>query len=521
MNPAPSQPRPNAANRSSVVPKLIFAGAFLLLLLGVCAWVVHTYIFQGVQVIRLPQDIAKVADAPVGAAARAMRQASANPSPANRPPPINSPSFTGKVIDAQTHDPIKDFTIRVGYSFNGNNQSPRYDNQPSQEFKSDTGSYRFTSRMGGPTIWYVRVEAHGYLPAVSAELKRTGGAADFELTPSKDLAGHVFAPDGSPAAGVELAVVLGGQYFGINNGKFQQRQGVDKPFTTGPDGAYDLPPQIDKYMIVAVSELGSAQADQVALANSPDLHLTAWGGLDGVLRIGSKPAANMVVSAATLEMNPTNDQTSPRISWNQTANTDADGHFSMNRVRPGQVQLGRQITQHFGANGITMTNLSQSGQAVVTPGQTTVADVGGGGRTVTGKFILPNGVSASQFYISSNVNGQPSGPILPQMPDSVKNGATGGRQMWIQLFSITPAGRDYLKSHPQPANVPQAYAIEFLPKNTFQIQDVQPGDYTAWLYLQVMNGNRPGQQTQFNFTVPPITPELIDQPLEVPDVKLN
>jgi len=390
-------------------------------------------------------------------------------------------TFMGRVVDSRTHQPVNSFYAKVGYIRAASTQPIRY-------FSTDTvtspnpfcgGRYKLlTPVLSLPnSALYVRIEARGYQPAVSPP---QGGSAtvDFELQPAPDLIGHVYTPDGSPAAGVAVAIALPGNYLlPVDNGK------LNLPAIATPDnditdssGRFELAPQSGPFTLVAVNEAGFAQADQDALAASTDLHLARWGRIEGTLRVGNNPPARTRVGAEWLDTNP-GDPNLNSVSWFQSATTDSLGHFVFDRIRPGNIRLGRFVFQMFGRGDqqAAISNYTQRTRITLAPGESKTMDIGGGGRRVTGKLVLPAAIASGKYLIGSNIEATPSGTT---------------------------------------------YCMEFDKDLDFHIEDVQPGDYHATVQTAQFVSNRPNwlPPTLFNFTMPPVTADLLPTPLAIPDI---
>jgi hypothetical protein len=91
--------------------------------------------------------------------------------------------ISGMVTDAQTGEPIKDFTVTHGYQFQGN---PRtyWDRDPGIDGNDGRYTYKFDEPMQG---YVIKVVAEGYLPENSRRLESTEGKVtfDFQLQPGE------------------------------------------------------------------------------------------------------------------------------------------------------------------------------------------------------------------------------------------------------------------------------------------------------------------------------------------------
>jgi hypothetical protein len=425
---------------------------------------------------------------------------------------VNQTTFTGNVVDAQTHQPVSNFTARIGVAYNANGQV-NYQNAP-QQFTG--GQYKISSNMGGrPFSWYVRIEAHGYLPELSPAMTEAG-THDFELTPAKDLVGTVFSSDGKPAAGAKLVVALPGMQTLIQIAENSPRMAnLNALSEADAQGKYDLMPQSGRFVVVAYGEQGYAKVDQDALAAGSDIHLAAWGRIEGKLRFGTKPAPGEQLLVTAVNAARTRDD--PMVNFQLQAMTGPDGTFSVDRVPPGPVQVARLVAQMSGQAMMSIND--QPTTVAVAAGETAKVTVGGVGRPVEGKLVFPPGMSADNYFINATaVGGEMTYP--PQMPDSVRSADLQAKMTWMQVFALSPAGREYVKANPEMGSQ-KRYAMELEPDQKFRLRNVMPGDYVMMINVQSPQGGRQGQPARVLFTMPDIPGGVSDEPLVIPDVKIS
>src|SRR5262249_47134546 len=180
--------------------------------------------------------------------------------------------------------------------------------------------------------YQVRIEAAGYAPFVSKMFPPSSGAQEFNVALSREggVTLSIRAPDGLPAAGVEVNVCTGQIGVEIENGtmdRHQQPSGthIDVVKTNSAGRAAIYTPK-GEYFVVVVDEKGYLDVNREALAASADLTLQPWGRIEGRLRIGSKPAAGRTASA---QIEPRGRRTPPMITHHSTGTADAAGHFAI------------------------------------------------------------------------------------------------------------------------------------------------------------------------------------------------
>jgi hypothetical protein len=507
---------PNRTDSSALAlaVKLAIAGAFLIVLMAVLIGAVRAFLMQqSIVAVALPLQPGRVVPL--------------TPPNGNAQQGPSGPTFTGTVVDSQTHQPINGATpvVMVGYG-------PLSD-RPTEYFLSagqySTGgqySARAESNLRSTFFFFVRVAARGYLPAVS--VAQTGSATlNFELTPANDIIGHVFGTDGKPESGVSLvAVVPGLQTVTLRDGALSAVAAASA--TSGPDGAYDLPPQCGDYVVVACGPDGIARANRDDIAKSTDIHLLPWGRVEGRAMVSTHPAAGSRIAATSTDYTVLPMYLWPPIvSFTATTQADNEGHFLFTKVPPGPLHIRRRLAQTLAPQYPQIINVgyTQFVWTTVVAGKTATANLGGGGREVLVNIRFPKSVSVGRYGIRSGVTSLPAAPVVPEMPDDVKNGAAELRNAWMHDFLATPAGRAYLPSlGPDAPNQP-SYALEYSDGDTFHIEDVQAGDYQIGMSVG-LTGGPPGPLPMIRFvhtyfTMPPITPDTANKPLVLPDIILT
>jgi hypothetical protein len=482
---------------------------FLVGLTGFGVWAVRHFLDQPDEVIIISEGNAPVTPAPQMRAAAALSPPRIVPPRVGPPRTANRQNFTGNVIDAQTRQPVPNFTARLRYANNG---SPFPTFGPPAVAGSN-GQFSLPNGMLASDIgYYVRIEAPGY---EAAETKVPDGlrTVNFELKPAPDLQGRVLAADGTPVSAATVVVTLPGQQMQVINGKMRQYNCMQ--VVTGADGKYDLPSQGPNFTLLVADDAGFGQINQDEAAKNADIQLAAWGQVAGRLLLETKPAANKPIKI--IWHNGRLASPSDAGAYiSSTTQCDADGNFSFDRLAPGDYLVGEDLPQRI--NGSAMANFAPLGTVQVIAHQTTTVTFGGTGRPVVGKLILPPGVNADTLWLLGYAVGQ-ADVRPPQMPEAVRNGTATGRQMWMQLFLMTPAGREFQKSNAEPMGQ-RTYTLEFVDQNNFRIDNLLPGDYTISVLPRIMRGGvMPMPGTAF-FTMPEIPSGVSDEPLEIADISI-
>ena len=285
----------------------------------------------------------------------------------------------GKVVDADTGEPISEFKLLSGIDWGGDRPISwqRRNTKTFNQGQYEIGfSYPYPAHL-------IRIEAEGYKPGISRPIGSDEGevTSDFKLEKGTGPTGIVHLPDGRPASGAEVILCTPSQGAYIHNGRNQQRRN-SQYVETNEDGKFSFPVQTDVYAIVVLHDEGYLEVDESDLAESTDLTLQSWATVTGKVLIGKNPAANETVR---LGFDKPYDRSAPRINHNYQAVTDSNGTFVLEHVPPGEAKISRSI-KISDRRSVYSHSMSLETKA----GQTVSITIGGTGRPVTGKVQVPD-----------------------------------------------------------------------------------------------------------------------------------
>jgi len=454
------------------IAKYAIGIVFLCALTITGAWVMRGFTSTPKQAVVLPPETVQQS-----------RMAAAPPMPrdiAGAAAARTGPNFKGNVIDAQTRQPIADFTVHVGYY---GKPRPLFGNEPARDFHGGTYALTPTLLISPDYNWVIRIDAPGHLPATS-DAQQGSGEVNFELQPGKDIQGVVLDSAGAPVAGANIVMATATVGVNFNPSDWLARSnGINS--TSGSDGQFSLPPEAGNIDVAAISDKGFAEVNQNPSGGRIVLRLSAWGSISGKLMTQGKPGANQQIHISNLP-NPTG----AHISTSASIQTDADGNYHIDQVIPSQYRINSVFHSMVNVRGVErhMVRIGQSEIISVASGQPLIVNFGGTGRPVAGKVILPAGVSSADYTVQVNISPASTGrPIVNYLAAAASDGA-------------------------------------------FRVEDVEPGDYqmTVIMNPDLMNvtartaGRRPAQPFQTKFTVDPIPGGgYSDEPLVLPDIKLG
>jgi len=283
----------------------------------------------------------------------------------------------GKVVDADMNEPISEFKLLSGIDY-GDNRPISWRRRNPQTFTQGHYETRFTHPH---PAYIIQIEADGYQPGFSRPIGSNEGEVtiDFKLAKGMGPAGIVLLPDGSPATGAEVILCTPSQGAYIQDGR-QRRDG--QFVETKQDGQFSFPMQMDAYAIVVLHDDGYAEVTEDELAESSEVTLQPWARVEGQLLIGKEPGAH---EGMRLRFDRRETKNGLRFYYGCNTSTDINGDFVFERIAPGSVRIYHEIkvsdkSTHF-SHGIDLE---------IEAGETYKITIGGTGRPVTGKILVPD-----------------------------------------------------------------------------------------------------------------------------------
>ena len=296
---------------------------------------------------------------------------------------------SGSVVDKETRQPIKKFHVIVSRRARG--QSLFLFPRGWSETAGAGGHYQIYVRRFGNTEQGLRIEADGYEPVESRDIKSTEDKVviDFELKRGADVEGVVLTPEGRPAVKARVALVSGISRVTLTNGAIDPQQTGADWCETDAAGHFHFPPQNSRFAFVVTHESGYAVYHAASQSNRRMTNLDPWTRVEGTYRVGGKPLANVPIALsdaqqALARFGLGNLDTSDRVT------TDKDGHFEFRHVMAGRGFVHRAIG--WAAQGDPADIPSADSTEVAFPlGQTVRLDLNEPGRDVIGRLKAPAG----------------------------------------------------------------------------------------------------------------------------------
>jgi RNA polymerase sigma factor (sigma-70 family) len=428
-------------------------------------------------------------------------------------PPLR---IRGKVTDGKTGRPVERFALVYGTYYRSFNPDGALRNVnwervgPQQEWNS--GEYQAEYSHPDVAAVAVRVEASGYKPATSEPFRSEAGdiAFDAKLEPGEGSSGVVHGPAGRPLAGASVILSTKSLRAQLYNGRFHE--GAYPRVITAADGRFGFPAQNEPFRVFVDHANGFANADEKTLARSSTLTIQPWGRIEGFVKIGTRPAAGVRVrlSETTIPWAP--EEAGP-ITQAQELVTDARGRYVFEHVIPGRLSVSRIVTLersnfHVGAAAYR--------SVLVKPAETTLIDLGGAGRPVVGRFVLPAGIKAGAVfpYFAQTLERIRSEPPYPE------NLGGNDREAWLAGWLTTAEGETF-------SNAECQLDTNVRPDGHFRIDDVSAGKYRLRAQVHEPGSAVPGSygpalaSVDTEILVPEARGDRPDEPLDLGTVQLK
>ena len=355
-----------------------------------------------------------------------------------------APHLTGRVIDRQTGQPVRDFQVRTK-TVQGNSSMPA-----DQWTRFEDPNGLFNLKMYTPGEYQVQVLADGYAPCWSESVDTDAEPNDMviSLGPGGTLTGRVKNQAGEP---VNHAMVIPLSLAGETSTRRAHLFASEKGATLTQDGTFTLshvPEGQEAIKVLHPEYTFLIQRDIVVTSGQAthlgDLVLTVGGSLEGiVLNDQGGALANETLCFCDPEFG---HQPDPAKRWATTV-TDANGFYYVAHLPARKCYVYRDGYQQ--STGVT--------RRTITPveGETTRLDFGGPFR-VTGTLALEAGSPAKQrvamgslfpmefecvSYTDDNGRFEFTG-IIPGTHYLKHRDMTEGRPRWNRIVPVTVVGGD-------------------------------------------------------------------------------
>jgi hypothetical protein len=131
---------------------------------------------------------------------------------------------------------------------------------------------------------------------------------------------------------------------------------------------------------------GYARYPPVAHSSRRTIQLDPWTRVEGTLRVGGRPKANVPIWIRMNRADTKSEDEAPYIATNLDTKTNPEGHFVFERVPAGKGQIGPRLRISPSTGAAEATSV-RSIRAKFPLGKTVHIDLAGNGRRVVGKLV--------------------------------------------------------------------------------------------------------------------------------------
>lgn len=369
--------------------------------------------------------------------------------PPGEPLKPNRLQLFGTIVDAEHNEPVLRFRVLLNERRGGANRLLG---------EGVNGAFDWATEIGFAREFSLIIEADGYAPQESSvrQIGEPEPKFEFRLERATALTGVVLQPDGQPAVNASLGLAADWKYgMGLTeDGKLVNYGPPLNSTTTDELGRFSLRTMVDAERLLVAHASGCA-AIPVASVTNIFITLQSWGQIEGLVIVGTNPAANQNVNVGHVAV----PAQSGLLGTYYNTTTDAGGRFHFSKVQPGSHRVQRLIKFYKGETGAI--GFSHGQTVTVRAGQTTSVVLGGKGAAVIGRLELSTPVNNYDWTLDPQALVQQR-PDLPEVrPEDFHNKD--------QAFSRALLLRDSQITK---------YYLRIEPDGRFRIDDVLPGNYT-------------------------------------------
>jgi hypothetical protein len=388
----------------------------------------------------------------------------------------------GEIVDADTKAPPAGARVQIWQSSReASGGWSTFTTRP--EDVAPDGNFRLKTS-SGVFRYVLEVQADGYWPErlTNAVTATAEVRLNIELRKAPLHAGVVLTLAGEPAPGATLVVCGPGEWAQMSQpGKLQigERAGTAGTVSDA-EGHFRLPPKYAPEVLVVAHTQGFAEVPFPQVRSNTVITLQPWGQIEGRLRLGGMPRANETISLGGSPWRYAADYT--RVSLFISTKTDADGRFVFETVPAGDRKVDWR--PGFRDNKVGVVPLSHGVPVTVKPGATAQVTLGGTGRPVVGKVVVPG--RSEPIDWTQDVQSfalkvpAPRDPAFPKPNDfaSDTDYQAAVRQIAEQIkpFWSSDEGRALQLTQ-------RTYVPLFNADGSFRIDDIPPGTYTLKIAL--------------------------------------
>lgn len=443
-------------------------------------------------------------------------------------PPI---SASGSVVDAESNEPIKEFQVTRGIQ-EKNRTDVYWDERGRKSYETFYNGKYATDFKYGAEAYRIKIKADGYETIDSEKFynDKDNVVINFKLrkaNPVINVTGKVYLPDSNFAENAKVYVCTKIKpYFENNIGNF------DATTVTDSNGSFTAAISEKPFSLVVIHEKGMAEISDQDIREPLNINLFQWGRAEGTYYTEGKPKASQEIRVVDVRAC---DPNRIRTVFRYNTVTDLNGHFVFEKIQPNSnlaISNVRELS-------VSATNYANSSIIRIPAGQTMVINIGGAGRKVIARLILPDGYKNQ--YLRRKIIVLENRRLAVQewakqyFPGTYEKMSDEDRQRWLRDFYQTNAGREFKEQSRKIAKNEdlkeikekrfKSYSSQLAEDGTISFEDVEEGTYTLAVYL---NKNEPEAiennevcGINYSIDVADANESPLEKPLELGDIKLE
>ena len=359
--------------------------------------------------------------------------------------PTSGIRISGRVLDAETGKVIDRIRVIPAPVYQDDSKNLTWQTHYLKDFADGRFVYE-TDRPWDKTR--LRIEADGYQPVMTRVVKKGESVETDVKLERRILRGVVLLPDDTPVSKAQVVLATWTNEINISERKVSYSHHgalLRKVVETDELGRFVLPAEVDPAVLVVAHANGyaeqsnaetslarkSADVDDGSDVNrgNPVIYLQPWGRVEGRVLKGDKG----VVGAKYLIYPSRIDDVHVHLSGDVV--TDENGRFSVADFPPCRYGVCQRAVESDDGKLVSSLGGLRT-NFVVSPGKTTILELGDPGRTVTGRLVLPEGFPYKIDWSHVAMDVSPSAP-------SFKHGLSGP---WSK-FLDSDEGKSYVRKH--------------------------------------------------------------------------
>lgn len=333
----------------------------------------------------------------------------------------------------------------------------------------------------------------------------------------------VLSPNGKPAVGALAVLVPPGHSADVTDGrKFDDDPDYVRA-TADEAGHLHFANPPDLFLLVVIHDTGSLELNQDAVRGDGRFTLTAWGSVRGRRFIGDKPAVGRKIAVWADRSGGTTSQFDPRsptTTFISNVIVDAGGNYQVDRISPGEAYVAVGDATNWAApldRPMHIVNVQAAA--------TTTLDIGGKGRAVVGRVVLPPELTNRhdwEYWLCMALP-KPDAAESP-MPKELQYQPLTKQIQWWKAFNQTPEAtkRSAVKQERYERVWAGTYPFDIQTDGTFRIEDVEPGAYKITFEVRTRKaGANPRTELadgEAEFTIDAMAGGRTDEPLQLPPI---